>query len=205
MDTIDPAETLPSDEDLVRRSLEDPALFGVIFDRHFATIYGYLARRVGVVVADDLASQTFVVAFERRASLQPHQGGARPWLYRIATNLLGNQRRMEQRLLDTAARVGRQSLTDLSLEAASAEQCALGNIKLQEAATALSGLDPAHREVLFLHLWAELSYEEMAVALDIPIGTVRSRLSRARRAARAAPSRTPTDRRGLLIPRQEKP
>src|SRR5580698_6097743 len=103
MDTIDPAETLPSDEDLVRRSLEDPALFGVIFDRHFDTIYGYLARRVGVVVADDLASQTFVVAFERRASLRPHQGGTRPWLYRIAINLLGNQRRMEQRILDTAA------------------------------------------------------------------------------------------------------
>lgn len=205
MDTIDPAETHPSDEDLVRRSLKDPALFGTIFDRHFTTIYGYLARRVGVVVADDLASQTFVIAFERRASLQPHQGGARPWLYRIAINLLGNQRRMEQRLLDTAARMGRESLTDRSLEAASAERYALGNIELQEAAISLSGLDPAHREVLFLHLWAGLSYEEMAVALDVPIGTVRSRLSRARQAARAAPSRTPTDSRGLVALRQEKP
>ncbi len=184
MTTIDPAETSPSDEDVVRRSLDDPPLFGIIFDRHFTTIYGYLARRIGEVTADDLASQTFVVAFERRRSLQPHEGGARPWLYRIATNLLGNQRRTEQHLLDTAARLGRERSTDVSQEVLSAERWALGHIELQDTAAALRDLDPAHREVLLLHLWGALAYEEIAVALDIPIGTVRSRLFRARQSLR---------------------
>ena len=86
-----------SDEELIIRSLTDPAAFSPIFARHFSPVYAYLARRVGYDVADDLTAQVFVVAFEPRQAFRPYQGSARPRLYRIATNLLANHRRAERR------------------------------------------------------------------------------------------------------------
>ena len=76
-----------SDADVIARSLSVPDAFGVLFDRHFDAVHRYLARRVGRERADDLASQTFVVAFERRGSFRPNALAARPWLFGIATHL----------------------------------------------------------------------------------------------------------------------
>jgi RNA polymerase sigma factor (sigma-70 family) len=187
MATMKPVGDEVTDQAIVDRSITDPGAFGAIFERHFATIYGYLARRVGGVVADDLTSQTFLVAFDRRRSLPAHEGGALPWLYRIATNLLSNHRRTEQRLLEGIVRLGREPERLSSFGSEMAEDRAMVNIELQETAAVLAALGPRQRDVLLLHLWAGLSYDEMAVALDIPVGTVRSRLSRARQAVRDAP------------------
>ena len=181
---MEPAGDEVSDEDIFSQSFDDPGAFGAIFDRHFRTIYGYLARRVGAVVADDLASQVFLVAFDRRRSFRAHEGGARPWLYRIATNILSNHRRSEQRLLEGLARMGREAEMGYS-DTEIAEDRAMVNIELQETAALLASLDPSQRDALLLYVWAGLTYDEIAVALDIPLGTVRSRLFRARQAIRA--------------------
>jgi RNA polymerase sigma-70 factor (ECF subfamily) len=158
--------------------LTAPEEFGAVFDRHFAAIHRYLARRVGRERADDLAAQTFTVAFERRAMFRRDTSDARPWLYGIATNLLSNDRRAERRLLLALARLSVSSEpVDVFTGGAADADCDL--------AAALAKLDSAQRDVLLLHAWAELSYEQIAQALEIPVGTVRSRLSRARATLRA--------------------
>jgi RNA polymerase sigma-70 factor (ECF subfamily) len=191
MATMKPVADEVTDEEIVGQSIADPGAFGAIFERHFSAIYSYLARRVGSVVADDLASQTFMVAFDRRRSFHPQEGGALPWLYRIATNLLSNHRRSEQRLLEGIARLGEEPQHHRSFGSEIAEDQAMVNIELQQAAVLLAALEPHHRDVLLLHLWAGLSYDEIAVALDIPSGTVRSRLSRARQAIRDGVAEVP--------------
>jgi RNA polymerase sigma-70 factor (ECF subfamily) len=166
---------LSEDAAAISRSLTAPEAFAVIFDRHFKAIHRYLARRVGRECADDLAAHTFTVAFERRASFKLDALDARPWLYGIATKLLANHRRREQRQLLAVARLS--SEPEVSGGAEDSDW---------ELAAALAEIGPEQRDLLLLHAWAELSYEEIAGALGIPIGTVRSRLSRVRATLRAA-------------------
>ena len=163
----------------ISRSLTVPEAFGAIFDRHFDAIYRYLARRVGRERAEDLASQTFTVAFERRSGFRLDVGDARPWLYGIATKLLANDRRSEQRLLVTLAQLAAEPRTDVAPTSMVVD--AEGGV-----AGVLAKLDPAQRDVLFLHVWAGLSYEEIASSLGVALGTVSSRLSRARASLRAS-------------------
>jgi RNA polymerase sigma-70 factor (ECF subfamily) len=157
----------------IASSVAQPERFARAFDAHFAAIHRYLARRVGRELADDLASQCFTVAFERRASFDERRGNERAWLLGIATNLLRDHWRAEQRMLHTMAR--------LSLERVGCAPPEDG-----ELAGALAQLEPDQRDVLFLHVWADLSYEEIAGALGVPLGTVRSRLARGRARLRDA-------------------
>jgi DNA-directed RNA polymerase specialized sigma24 family protein len=90
-------EAQPDDGALFVRSVDEPELFTVIFDRHYRSVYGYLSRRVGRVIADDLAAETFVRAFERRSSYDPRAERAVPWLLGIAMNLIAHHRRSEAR------------------------------------------------------------------------------------------------------------
>jgi len=170
-----------SDSAVIAESQARPDAFAAIFDRHFTAVHRYLARRAGASAADDLASQTFTVAFAGRSGFRSSATSARPWLFGIATNLLRNDRRAELRLLRALSRLaaGQPSLhPDLAGEDAG------------EVATALAGalaeMDQEQRDVLLLHAWGELSYEEIAVSLEIPVGTVRSRLSRGRARLRSA-------------------
>jgi DNA-directed RNA polymerase specialized sigma24 family protein len=77
-----------SDAQLLARALREPELFGVVFDRHFATIHRYLERRAGPDAADELSGEVFRIAFERRKRFRPVHESALPWLYGLATNLL---------------------------------------------------------------------------------------------------------------------
>lgn len=160
---------------MIERSVREPDAFGVIFDRHFDAVHAYLARRVGGGRADDLASSTFTVAFERRSRFRPDATTARPWLLGIATNLMRNERRAEKRALDV---VGWLSSEGGGGSTDAGEAGHLGHL--------LAGLDREQRDVLLLYAWEELTYEEIAEALGIPIGTVRSRLARARSRLRNA-------------------
>jgi RNA polymerase sigma-70 factor (ECF subfamily) len=155
---------------VIQRSQSDPGAFAVIFDRHFQAVHAYLARRVGSGRADDLAASTFLVAFERRRQFRREASTARPWLYGIATNLLRNEWRAEKRALELLGRVGPTALSQDSADPADAPH--VGEL--------LAGLDRDQRDVLLLYAWEELSYSEIAAALGIPVGTVRSRLARAR-------------------------
>ncbi|HXV05823.1 MAG TPA: RNA polymerase sigma factor [Solirubrobacterales bacterium] len=166
-----------SDSEAIVRSIRHPASFAVVFDRHFDAIHAYLQRRAGPDLADELAAQTLAVAFDRRARYDPAHPDARPWLFGIATNLLARHRRQEIRQLRAFSKTGVDPVLD-QLDGVEARLDA--SARRRELAETLARLAPEELDVLLLYAWADLSYAEMAQALEVPIGTVRSRLSRAR-------------------------
>jgi RNA polymerase sigma factor (sigma-70 family) len=173
-----------SDADVMGASIRRPADFGEIFDRHGASIFRFLVRRVGPEAAEQLLGDTFRIAFERRVTFDQARDTARPWLYGIATNLLRRHRRSEARRLRATARLaagahGEAVEEDRVIAAADAEAL------LPSVAEAVLELPDAERDVLLLFAWEELGYEDIAAALDVPVGTVRSRLNRGRQKIRS--------------------
>jgi RNA polymerase sigma-70 factor (ECF subfamily) len=171
-----------SDAALIEESLRCPDRFGELYDRYFGEIYRYVAGRLDRDVADDLAADTFLVAFRRRARFDAARGPARAWLYGIATNLVGQHRRDEARRYRTLARVPAAPGVDREDERV-AEQVSARGLR-GPLMLALARLPAGDRDVLLLVSLAGLSYDEVAVALSIPPGTVGSRLNRARRKVR---------------------
>ena len=165
------------DQAVIAASWDEPALFGVIFERHAGAIHRYLARRVGVDEAEDLAAETFVTAFRARERYDRSHEDARPWLFGIAVNLLRRHWRRERRQLRAYARTGIDPVLEQTEEADRRLDASAAGPQLAQALAQLAHKD---RDALLLYAWADLSYEEIARALGIPIGTVRSRLSRAR-------------------------
>jgi RNA polymerase sigma-70 factor (ECF subfamily) len=170
---------MADDAQLIARSIDCPEDFSGLFDRHYDRIASYLRRRLDTGVAEDLAAQTFLVAFERRATYDRRRTDAAPWLYGIATNLLRRHHRSEARRWRAYATAGvREAQPDGDPVEASALDARAAAPALGDA---LGGLRRGDRDALLLFAWGELSYDEVARALDIPIGTVRSRINRARR------------------------
>ena len=154
-----------------------PADFAAIFDRHFDVVHAYLQRRVGRDLADELAAETFLIAFDKRARYDVSRPDARPWLFGIATNLLHRHRRHELRQLRAYARSAADPILD-AFDGVEARVDA-SNVR-RELVDALTRVPAEELDALLLFAWADFSYAEIAEALAIPIGTVRSRLSRAR-------------------------
>ena len=150
--------------------------FDDAFEAEFAPLHRYLARRLGASTADDLAAETFAVAFRSWDRLDPARP-VRPWLYGIAANLMRHHWRKERRMLRAYARTG---VDPVFADDEDAVARADAELQQRELADALAELRPEEREVLLLHTWADLSDSEIADALGLPIGTVKSRLSRAR-------------------------
>jgi RNA polymerase sigma-70 factor (ECF subfamily) len=178
----------PSDADVIAGSLSDPQAFGEIFDRHHDAIHAWLRRRVGAALAEELAADTFVRAFDARARYAPLYADARPWLYGIAANLARRHHRSEERRLRAYARSGIEVAGD-PIEAVADRVDA--RAESRAIAAALAGLKPRDRDALLLFAWADLSYEEIASATAVPVGTVRSRIHRARAHVRADLEMTP--------------
>jgi RNA polymerase sigma factor (sigma-70 family) len=156
-------------------------VFGRLFDDHAASLHAYLARRVGDQVADDLVSETFLVALRQRHSYDTARAGVRPWLYGIATNLLRRHVRQEVRTWQARARmVGSDRAQAESPEVRTTERVTAQQ-QVRQLAGALAALKPGDRDVLLLTSWGHLSATEVAAALGIPVGTVYSRLNRVRR------------------------
>jgi RNA polymerase sigma-70 factor (ECF subfamily) len=166
----------PSDADAIAASVDDPSAFDLVFDRHFDVVFRYLRRRVGRHRAEELAAETFAQALASRERFDAAYADARAWLFGIAVNLLRHHYRREERELRAFARSGSDPLAseEPSLERLDAEA------SKAVVASALAQLPAIEREALLLYAWAELGYGEIAQALGIPVGTVRSRLSRAR-------------------------
>jgi RNA polymerase sigma-70 factor, ECF subfamily len=160
----------------------DAEAFGVLFRRHAKTIYNFCFRRVGDwATAEDLTSIVFLEAWRlRRREVLP--GKVLPWLYGIATNVVRNRRRSERRYRAALSRVPKpppeEDFSDRVDERLDDEA------RMKEALALLSGLPSRELDVLSLCGWFGLSYEDASVALGIPVGTVRSRLSRARQRLR---------------------
>jgi RNA polymerase sigma-70 factor, ECF subfamily len=150
--------------------------FDEVFAAEFEPLHRYISRRLGVSASDDLTAETFAVAYRRWQDLDPTRP-VRPWLYGIASNLMRHQWRKERRMLRAYARTGTDPALpedDVSLDRLDARS------ERATLALALGDLRRQEREVLLLHAWAELSDAEIADALSLPAGTVKSRLSRAR-------------------------
>jgi RNA polymerase sigma-70 factor (ECF subfamily) len=183
-----------SDAAVIAASLDVPARFGAIFDRHATVLHRYLVRRLGPDEAESMVGEVFRIAFEKRATYDLERPLARPWLYGIATNLLAKHRRGEARRIHAVARLAAQRLPALDL-ADGIGQAVDAAVAWPRVADAVTALPEPERDALVLYAWEGLSYEEIAVALAVPIGTVRSRLNRARARLRelAAPSGTEHD------------
>ena len=165
-----------SDAEVIERSLVDGRFFERVFDRHHAAIHRFLRARAGLELADDLASETFTIAFRRRAAYDGSWPDARPWLYGIAINLLRAHRQREVRRLRAYARTPAERESSL-VEFESHVEAFHQNGRISQA---LLGLSAQDRDLILLFAWADLSYEQLSMALEIPVGTVRSRLSRVR-------------------------
>jgi RNA polymerase sigma factor (sigma-70 family) len=156
----------------------DADAFGLLFERHARVIYNFCFRRVGDwAVAEDLLSIVFLEAWRRRDKELP-PGKVLPWLYGIATNVVRNRRRSERRFAVAMRRMPRpeseQAFDELADERLDDAH------QMRQALTLVERLPKHEQDVFVLCAWSGLSYEDAALALDIPIGTVRSRLSRAR-------------------------
>jgi RNA polymerase sigma factor (sigma-70 family) len=174
----------PADNAVVRRSLDEPEAFTELFDRYADEVHRYAARRLGSAAADDVMAEAFMVAFARRGRFDLSRPDARPWLLGIATNLIRGHRRTELRRWRAMARAAAAGGEEPEAERVAARLTA--QAVRRELAAALALLSPDQRDALLLYAWAELDYQEIAEALDVPIGTVRSRLHRARGVLREA-------------------
>jgi RNA polymerase sigma factor (sigma-70 family) len=170
----------PTDAELVTSSVRDPEAFTQLFERHWQAIFRYCQSRAGSA-GEDIAAEAFRVAFDRRGRYDTGYGDARPWLFGIASNLLRDHfrtaRREEHKLTRSAALDALEQTAD---ETGKLERQLLG----PELADALQGLPAADRDALLLLAWADLDYEQIAQALGVPLGTVRSRIHRARQRVR---------------------
>lgn len=163
----------------------DPDAFGELFDAHARVVYNHAFRLSGDwTTAEDVVSLTFLEAWRLRAKLDPEGGSPRPWLLGIATNTVRNTRRAARRHAAALSRIPpHEPVPDFSDEVAArmADREALETVRL-----ALRTLRRAEREVLALCVWSGLDYATAARTLGVPVGTVRSRLSRARKKLAAA-------------------
>jgi len=174
----------PDDSAAIRESLQQPERFAALYDRYAATLHRYAGRRVGGDIADDLVAATFLAAFRARQRYDLARESARPWLFGILTKEIARRHRTEKARFRALERAWSDRPADGLADQVVADvtaQAARGAL-----AAALARLSPAERGVLLLVAWGDLRYDEVAQALDIPVGTVRSRLSRARRKVREA-------------------
>lgn len=160
-----------ADSELIVRSLDEPALFGALLIRHHRPVYRYLARRLPVDAAEDCAQETFTRAFAIRGSFRPHGASALPWLYGIATNLIRERIRDEQRVLAGS----RDDL--IAWEDDAVDRLAARDVR-RDLGDALADLSPVDRDIVMLAAVAELSPAEIAIALDTTARTVSTRLWR---------------------------
>jgi RNA polymerase sigma-70 factor (ECF subfamily) len=169
---------------LIEASLRDPEWFAPIYDRHGPALYRFAARRLGPEAAEDVVADAVLAAFRVRHRYDATRADVLPWLFGILTREISARRRAERaryRLLSlTPPDLPQEGPADRVVEAVTAAAVAA------PLAGALTQLAARDRDVLLLVAWADLSYQEVASALRIPVGTVRSRLNRARRKLKAA-------------------
>jgi RNA polymerase sigma factor (sigma-70 family) len=179
-----PRAAAVDDATLIARSVAEPEMFARLYDRYAADLHRYVLRRLGAGLAEDVVGETFLVAFRQRDRYDTGRPQARPWLYGIAANLIGSHRRTELRAYRALARTGADPVAESYADMIDGQVTAAAS--RAPLAAALRALNDGDRHVLLLVAWADFSYEEVAQALAIPLGTVRSRLNRARKKMRAA-------------------
>ncbi|SEG92223.1 RNA polymerase sigma-70 factor, ECF subfamily [Actinacidiphila yanglinensis] len=173
------------DARVIARSRDEPEQFAALFDRYADAVHRYVARRIGPETAEDLVAETFMTAFQRRHTYDPLRADARPWLFGIATNLMSRHRRAEARRFKALAKVPEPVEDEEPVADRAVARVGATGVR-RELSAALAKLSARHRDVVLLVAWGDLGYEEVAQALGVPVGTVRSRLNRARSRLREA-------------------
>jgi RNA polymerase sigma-70 factor (ECF subfamily) len=183
----------PADAELWGRARDgDEQAFGELFDRHSRTVYNYCFRRTADwSVAEDLTSVVFMETWRRRARVRLSAGSLLPWLYGVATNVLHNHRRSLRRHRAALERV--RALPTAPNDAASAAARLEAEHEMREILGSIRKLPRGDQEILALCVWEGLGYAEAAAALGVPVGTVRSRLARARKRLKQHTAATSTD------------
>ena len=183
----------PGDAELWRRAGNgDAPAFGVLFERHEHAVRSFCHRRTGSADdAEDLTSITFLEAWRRRGDVVLDGDSLLPWLLGVAGNVVRHRWRTSVRHRAALSRLPpRQVVDDHADDVAGRID---GRHELDRTQQAFQRLRPADQEVLALCVFQQLDYAAAAIALGVPVGTVRSRLSRARSrlAALAAPDDLP--------------
>ena len=156
----------------------DESAFGTLFERHVQSVHRFCFRAsADRAAAEDLTSVVFLEAWRRRRDVRLVRESALPWLLGVATNVLRNRRRTEARHRRALARLPREHEPDFGDDAAGRLD---DERAMQGALRRIAALRRGERDVFLLCAWHGLAYEEAAAALGLPVGTVRSRLSRAR-------------------------
>jgi RNA polymerase sigma-70 factor (ECF subfamily) len=179
---MDSVVTAVSDRELWQQAVEgSPDGFGLLFERHARTVYNFCFRRSGSCsLAEDPTSEVFLVAWRRRSDVVFTAGieSVLPWLLGVSLNLVRNRRRSDRRATAAIAHL------DAAANEADFSDEVVGRLtderQMREVLAVFDRLPVREQEVLALCAWADLSYEDCALGLGVPIGTVRSRLSRAR-------------------------
>ena len=188
-----------SDAKIIGRSLVEPHVFEEIFDRHYRTIYRYVARRLGRDAADDIASDVFLRAFDGRHRYDQTRSSCVPWLYGIAANVCRTTSRSRFREAKAVRRLETVDTAPDSAEGIAWRLDASDAVAKSGLVDAINALRFDERETLYLQVFGGLSYPEIAEAMDVPVGTVRSRLSRTKAKLREPLERlreSDTDREG---------
>ncbi len=172
-----------SDRGLWERAVEgEAAAFGELFQRHATPVYNYLFRRCGNwATAQDLTSIVFLELWRKRAQITLQHASALPLLLGVATNVLCNRRRTERRhraALERMPAPAEWTPDDDLVDKLAEEQ------RMRELLEVLGRLPKREQDLIVLCVWMELSYEEAADALSLPVGTVGSRLYRGKKRLR---------------------
>lgn len=148
-----------------------------VYERHYRDIYAYCRRRVSADGVDDAVSETFLIAWRKRA-MMPEGEDTLPWLYGVAYRVVlhkwrggGRIRRMETKLASLGV-----------AEPSTAEELLVVSEESRQVIEASSRLRPKDQELLRLSFWEELSHAEVARVLGIKPEAVRQRVSRALKA-----------------------
>ncbi len=177
--------TLRSDAEVIRSSWDEPAEFSEIFERYFEEIRRFAVSRAGHDDGPDIASQVFVTAFRRRDSYRHEEyPDCKYWLYGIAHKVLKSHYRRSGRTREKEERARARETGITPPPQADVDDQIVAEQELDQARKAIAALRPKLREPLLLYCWEEMSYEEIAEVLDVPVGTVRSRINRARKRIR---------------------
>ncbi|MFJ9210607.1 RNA polymerase sigma factor [Streptomyces sp. NPDC102264] len=157
----------------------DTAAFGQLFEDYAGIVYRYAVRVTGNwATAEDVVSLTFLEAWRLREKVHAEGESLRPWLLGIATNVMRNIVRSARRHDLALARLPEPEAEPDFADGVAARLA--DTEELAAARVALSGLRRAEREVFTLCVWEGLDHAAAAEALGVAVGTVRSRLSRAR-------------------------
>ncbi len=172
---------LRTDVEVIESSIVRPAVFEHIFARHWDQIFRFIERRLGFDSAEELSSEVFRIAFERRSSFSvTRNASCLPWLYGIASNLVLKHRRQFTRHLRAISRLEPTVSSEFPDIATEVVDRLDATNKWPTLSEALTRLDETSVLMLLMIAWEDASYAEVAAGFEVPVGTVRSRIHRIR-------------------------